>query len=152
MGVGSKIHPPAHGPPRGIISDQQFSETTSNLFQKASIPTCSPVPFKAAFKSKALGIQRPHRGPGRQLPGLQSPQPQGITEPLEGGSSVPSVFPDHRVFFHRQGILGWAEEQSNGGKLRHKRTDSGLAGSQSSLLYPLPLTFKPSGAGGRTGW
>lgn len=58
MGLGSKTHLPFQGPPKGIISDLQFSETMSNLFQKASIPTCSPVPFKATFQSKALGLQR----------------------------------------------------------------------------------------------
>lgn len=151
MGVGSKTHSLFKGPPKGILSDQQVSETMSNLFQKASIPTCSPLPFKAAFKSKALGVQRAYRGLEGCFPGFRAPA-LGNAEQLEGGSSVRSVFLDHCVvLIHRQGILGWAEQQSNGGKLRHKRTDSELARGQSPLLYPRPLTFKPSGAGSRMG-
>lgn len=72
MGVGSKTHPLFKGPPKGILSDQQVSETMSNLFQKASIPTCSLFPFNAAFKSKALGIQGAYRALEGCFPGFRA--------------------------------------------------------------------------------
>lgn len=113
MGVGSKTHPPFKGPPKGIISDQQFSETTSNPFQKAGIPTCSPLPFKAALKCKALGSCWRAASEAEAV----EPDAQAVSQQLQGSSLA--CFWITVLFSVTVGILRWAEEQGTSGKLRH---------------------------------